>query len=90
VHVRREHGDERGDQEQPGGAPRARVHRAERAGDLGHAARVDELAVGGQVRRHDPHVPARLEEVHDAGERHHRPREEARHSLAHAPHPNER
>src|SRR5207248_1208782 len=60
--------DQRGDAPGAAGAPGARMQRRQTAGNLGDAARVDQLAVARQVRRHDPLVPAGLEEVHEAGE----------------------
>ena len=60
VHVGREHGDERGDQ--PPAGPRARGaghEHPDAAGDLRHAARIDELAVRGQSVGHDRRVRRR-------------------------------
>src|SRR5215207_9910128 len=41
---------------------------------------IDQLAMGGQVRRHDPLIPAGPDEVHEAGEDEEGP-EEPRHAL---------
>src|SRR4051794_19313650 len=68
MQVRREDGDQRGDA--PGASRPAgrRVHRQQAARDLGNATGVDDLAVARDVRRHDPLVPARLDEMHETRE----------------------
>ena len=53
---------------QPASPPQARDHQSHAAGDLGHAARIDQLPMGRQVGRHDRHVPPRAREVHRPGE----------------------
>ena len=77
VQVGGEDGDQRRDQPPAGGAPRRRGHEPQPAGDLGHAAGVDDRVRGREIRRHGPRVDLRDHEVHDAGEDEERAGQEA-------------
>ena len=65
----REDRQERGDAPPGRRLAGLRVQHSQTAGDLRDPARVDELAVGGQVVRHDRLVPLGAHEVHHARER---------------------